>query len=396
MFDAIVVGLGPAGSTAAYYLASAGLSVLAIDKARFPRYKSCGGCVSAKVTRILDFDISETVEQIVSGISFTYKYARPVDVMSDKPIGFNVCRDKFDHFLVKKAVAAGAQIIEGLRVNSLSDDGRRVTARCDDGRDFSAAFLIGADGASGVVGRGYFGFNPRECAVSITSEIPYERSSLKGIDNKVITEFGSIPFGYGWIFPKKNCLSIGVAADTAKANTAIRANIKRYFNEFVSRHELLKDLNINARDGWMVPVHYTNSPQAVKGRVLIAGDTGHLVDPFLGEGIYYATLTGKTAGETVISCIRRGTSDLSQYQAWLEKELYPEFKAAGKLSDLVYAHPRLWYSVIEKEPDIIRRFYNVIRGDERFESYYSWVHASIKGKPLRALRRWIESRFLPE
>ncbi|MEK6791907.1 MAG: geranylgeranyl reductase family protein [Deltaproteobacteria bacterium] len=391
MYDAIVVGLGPAGSTAAYYLASAGLSVLAVDKARFPRHKSCGGCVSAKITRILDFDISATVEQTVSGIGFTYKYERAVEVMSDKPIGFNVRRDRFDHFLVKKAEAAGAQIIELLRVNSLSDDGRRVTVRCDDKRAFSAAFLIGADGASGVVGRGYFGFNPRECAVSITSEIPCDPSSLKGLDNKVIAEFGSIPFGYGWIFPKKESLSIGVAADTAR----LGAGIKRYFNEFVSRHEMLKGLDVNARDGWMVPVHYTDSPQAVKGRALIAGDTGHLVDPFLGEGIYYAALTGRAAAQAVISCVRRGTSDLSQYQAWLEKELYPEFRAAGKLSDLVYTYPRLWYNIIEKEPDIMRRFYNVIRGDESLNSYYSWVHARIKGKPLGLLRRWIESRFLP-
>ncbi|MBI5234745.1 MAG: geranylgeranyl reductase family protein [Deltaproteobacteria bacterium] len=391
MYDAIVVGLGPAGSTAAYYLASAGLSVLAVDKARFPRYKSCGGCVSAKIARVLDFDISATVEHTVSGICFTYKHSRPVDIISDKPIGFNVMRDSFDHFLVKKAEAVGAQIIQGLRVSALSDDHARVTVRCDDGRGLEAAFLIGADGASGVVGRDYFGFNPKESAVSITSEIPCEPSTLKRLDNKVIAEFGSIPFGYGWIFPKKESLSIGVAADTAR----IGRDIKKYFNEFVSRHELLKDLEIRGRDGWMVPTHYTDSPHTVKGRVLLAGDTGHLVDPFLGEGIYYAALTGKAAAQAVISCVRRGTSDLSNYQAWIEKELYPEFKAAGKLSDLVYTHPRLWYNILEKEPDIMRRFYDVIRGDESLDSYYTWVHASIKGKPLGLLRRWIESRFLP-
>ena len=116
MHDVIVVGLGPAGSTAAYELASSGLRVLALDKEKFPRYKSCGGCISTKIERELDFDISGAVEDTVYGATFTYKSGRPVDIMSDRPVGYNVMRDRFDNLLVGKAREAGAEVIDGCRV----------------------------------------------------------------------------------------------------------------------------------------------------------------------------------------------------------------------------------------------------------------------------------------
>jgi len=392
MFDAIVIGLGPAGSTAAYTLASKGIKVLGIDKDRFPRYKPCGGCVSLKINKTLDFDVTEAHEQTVYGGIFTYKSERPVEINDSRPIGHNVMRDVFDNLLLQKAKEAGAEIEEGCRVTSIADDGRTVAVKCEDGRTLSARFAIGADGAAGFVGRDYFGLNPKKCAVSITAEVAYDKDRFK-YSGKQFVDFGGVPFGYAWVFPKKNCLSVGIASDSAKAGK----DIKKYFDAFTSTHPALKGLKIERRRGWTIPVYYdgVKSTGAVKGRVILAGDTGHLIDPFLGEGIYYAAKTGKAGAEAIAECIKTGTSDLSPYQTWLEKELVPEFTAAGKLSTLIYTHPRLWYGIVEREPHLLLRYYNVIRGEEDGPAFFNWVYGRIKSKPWKLLRSWIHSRGLP-
>ena len=132
MYDVIVVGLGPAGSIAALDLANKGLKVLALDKERFPRYKSCGGCISVKVDPIVDFDFSELIEDTVSGISFTFKSKRQIDVDSTRPIAYNVSRDRFDAFLLDKAQSAGVDIVEGTRVTSCVDKGRLCRGKYQD------------------------------------------------------------------------------------------------------------------------------------------------------------------------------------------------------------------------------------------------------------------------
>lgn len=389
MHDVIVVGLGPAGSTAAYKLASSGLRVLGLDKEKFPRYKSCGGCISTKIERELDFDISGAVEDTVYGATFTYKSGRPVDIMSDRPVGYNVMRDRFDNLLVDKAREAGAEVIDGCRVTSVEDDGSSVTVTTASGVAYRAKALVGADGASGFTGRVHFGLNPKEAAVSLTAEVPYD-SALTDVKGRLFIDFGGVPFGYAWIFPKKEVLSVGMAGDAAK----IKGGIKAHFNAFVSSHYALKGFDVDERRGWMVPVFYSGSTRAVKGRILLVGDNGHLVDPFLGEGIYYAIKTGKGAASAIADALRNGGEDFSAYQGWLEKEIYPEFKSAERLSSLVYNHPRLWYSIIEKDPSIMLRYYDVIRGEESCDSFHAWVHAKIRSKPWKVLRRWIESRFM--
>jgi len=390
MYDAIVVGLGPAGSTAAYTLAKAGFKVLGIDKARFPRYKSCGGCISTKIERILDFSIAEAIEQTVYGATFTYKSDRTMDIMSDRAVGHNVMRDNFDDLLLRKAKEAGAEVIEGLRVTGATDSGTAVTVVTGDGRSFTGRVLVGADGASGIIGREFFGLNPKEAAVSITAEVPYDRMKTD-CGRKLFIDFGGVPYGYAWIFPKKDFLSVGIAGDAVK----VGGSIKEYFNSFVGTHAALKGLDVSERVGWTVPIYYDGASPSVKGRVVLVGDTGHLVDPFLGEGIYYAIRTALAASLAITEALACSTVDLMPYQAWLEKEIYPEFNSAGKLSDLVYNHPRLWYSILEKDPDIMLRFYNVIRGEEDTESFYTWVYGKIRSKPWKVLRRWIDSRFLP-
>ncbi len=391
-YDVAVVGLGPAGATAAYYLASEGFKVIAFDKERFPRYKPCGGCISLKVEGLLDFDISPVVEETIRGAVFTYRSGRELEILSDTPVGYNVMRDSFDDLILKKASAAGAEIIEGCRIRRMSEDRDSVTLHTDSGDTYSARFIIGADGAAGFMGREHFAIDVKESAVSITAEIPYERSRFPDIEGRLFIDFGLVPHGYAWIFPKKEYLSVGMAGEAMK----VRGNIKDYFNTFVQTHDLLKTLKVGKTAGWTVPIFYergSTTLQVARGRVALVGDTGHLVDPFLGEGIYYAIRTAKAAASFTADSLRSGASDLESYQSWLESEIYPEFKGAGKISSLVYKYPRLWYKLLEQEPDIMNRYYDVVRGKESNGSFYQWIRTNMRSKPWKVFKGWLNSKL---
>jgi flavin-dependent dehydrogenase len=112
-YDAIVVGLGPAGATAAYELSRAGLSVLAIDKHTHPRYKVCGGGLSVRIEQLLDPAFKSVVEHTIFGIQFSYRGRDAVFIESPNPIAFMVMRDRFDHHLVQQARRVGTDIHEG-------------------------------------------------------------------------------------------------------------------------------------------------------------------------------------------------------------------------------------------------------------------------------------------
>ena len=95
-YDVVIVGAGPAGSTAARFCARKGLRTRIIEKARFPRYKPCGGCLSPRVLRKLDFDIGGVIQGTVSEVRFTFQLEDPFSIACQDPMGYLVVRESFD------------------------------------------------------------------------------------------------------------------------------------------------------------------------------------------------------------------------------------------------------------------------------------------------------------
>ena len=130
-YDVIVVGAGPAGSTCAHRLASAGASVLLLDRARFPRDKPCGGGVTGRAARLLPFSIAPVVEDTVTSVRMRLRYGGWFEHGGDAPLVLMTQRIRLDAYLAEQATLAGAELRDGSKVTAVAAGPEGVTATVD-------------------------------------------------------------------------------------------------------------------------------------------------------------------------------------------------------------------------------------------------------------------------
>src|SRR5256885_1242100 len=147
-FDVAIIGGGPAGSTAAYRLATAGARVLLVDRATFPRDKPCGGGVTGRAARLLPFSIDPVVEDAVDRLECRLQYGPRFERVAHAPLALMTQRKRLDYFLLEKAVAAGADVRDGVKVTDVRTNGLSV-----DGKEMPTRIVIGADGCNGTTAR---------------------------------------------------------------------------------------------------------------------------------------------------------------------------------------------------------------------------------------------------
>ncbi|MGH7430154.1 MAG: FAD-dependent monooxygenase, partial [Candidatus Methylomirabilaceae bacterium] len=186
-YDAIVVGGGPAGAAAAHGLAKGGARVLLLERRRLPRYKACGGCLSRRVSALLPFDPVPLIEDQITSLRFTYRGRDSIEATFTEPMADMVWRDRFDQALCLSAVEAGAELRDGLTVRGVINVGGHVEVELG-GRTEAADFLVGADGASGVVARDLFPGRVRARAVGLDGELPLGDAARAALRGRVVIE----------------------------------------------------------------------------------------------------------------------------------------------------------------------------------------------------------------
>jgi geranylgeranyl reductase family protein len=372
-YDVIVVGLGPAGAAAARDLGQAGLRVLALEKARHPRPKSCGGCLSLRVQQLLESSILELVERVIHGVLLTFRGEDPVSVWSPHPVAYLVMRHHFDAFLAERARKAGTEIREGehvIRVNERTDRALVVTDR----EVYQARIVIGADGARSVVARS-LGLQPkRQMAAAMDGEIWTRSPWSIGRGDQVRIDFGSIPGGYAWAFPKADHLSVGIGGFGKKVRSP-----KPYYHEFLCREGIWEAIEEEQRSGWVLPLHRQGRSRVTGRRTILVGDAAALVEAFVGEGIYYAIRSGQLAAQAVVEGLAASDDPPGpqRYEAALRQEISRELDAAAKIGRVVYALPRLAYRIMQRRPDLMGNYFQILRGEGSFvELWRRWRMAA--------------------
>ena len=208
--DVAIVGAGPAGSTAAYRLASAGARVLLLDRQRFPRDKPCGGGLTMRGIRLLPFDVSPVVEDRVDRVMLRLRFERSAEQRFAAPVAFMTQRRRLDQFLVERAAEAGADFRDGVRVRGIEPDGDAGMVVDVEGARIHAGLVIGADGANGVCSTALGLGADSAFAVAYEGNLHLTGASAAEHRGRVTLELGTVPGGYGWLFPKGDHVNLGV------------------------------------------------------------------------------------------------------------------------------------------------------------------------------------------
>ena len=227
--DVLIVGAGPSGSLLGYLLARRGFHVTIIDKAAFPRDKVCGGGLSNKAIGLLPFDVGPVVQRRVTGAFLTYRNQETVVKDLGERGGALVLRSEFDDFLLKKAITAGARFHGGTAFVGMEKTRDGVVITTARGV-FKARYAVGADGVFSAVRRAVFGRSVVSYAPAVEALVPVAPDRAARFGNRVLFDFGGMARGYGWIFPKKDHLNVGVYS--IYPSHSIKAELGRFMSRY--------------------------------------------------------------------------------------------------------------------------------------------------------------------
>ena len=359
VFDAIVVGAGPAGAAAARGLAAGGARVCLLERARFPRNKPCGGGITTRaLSRFpwLEAGLPRIATHWVSRLYLEAGDGKHVVLTSERPAVLLVRRYEFDELLARLAVEAGARLCEEAWVSQAEVDDDLVTVRTRDGRAFTARYLVAADGVNGIVTRRlglHPGWDGHALALDMMEEAPDAR--LRAVDPGTLwVSYGhGGTDGYGYVFPKRDHVNVGIGC------------LLSYFKEQVGRapydvqQGFVNDLVARGvLEGCSTREHFTpchipvGGPieRTAAGRVLVAGDAGGFVNAYTAEGIYYAMVTGDLAARAILEASRAGGPDhrgaARRYvRAW-KNEIGGELRDARLIQKYLFRDPQRIAAVV--------------------------------------------------
>ncbi len=252
-------------------------------------------------------------------------------VVRDRPLLGLAMRSELDHRLALAARDAGAELRSPCRLRRVEATSNRVTVVCDEAR-LESRFVVAADGAGSATARAA-GWRPNPHLIpALESELEVPAATLDRFATAARFDFGLIPSGYAWVFPKRGHLSVGCLSLAPRG-----ADLRQLLNEYLHRLEIRPEGR--RRDhGAVIPVA-PRPGRLARGRVLLTGDAAGLVDPVTCEGISHAILSGRLAATAIGRFADSSGKVAAVYHRSLAASILPELRRARWLARLLYRAP---------------------------------------------------------
>ncbi len=346
------------------------MSVVVFDAAVFPREKLCGGLLSRRAEKTYNAIFKTPWDGVIDwtsrGALFFDRYRLIQSVEHNQPIHFT-SRTAFDAHLLFRAGKAGAVIKDGSRILSVRPDDS--TVQLFGGESVRADFIIGCDGVMSRVADSIQLPPLQRQGLAAGLEMHVPRDAFHRQPEKPEIYFRIAQWGYGWLFPKRDCLTIGLAGLVGK-----NRNLRGLFINFV------KELNAGRLPrlpwkGHPIPFgNYRRRPG--HGNVLLAGDAAGLVEPVTGEGIAFAMRSGGCAAKAVVEAANLGhpASALSLYLTEYSRITAP-FRDARIMRRLVFpaVTQRIFLRVLERSGPVASRYLDLLADEIDYSTYAQFL-----------------------
>ena len=357
--EVCIIGGGPGGCAAALQLSRHGIPAVLLEKARFPRNKVCGDALSGKVMRALE-RLDPALAALVRadaraqpswGVTFVAPSGRSLRVPFSRATGIGEApgailpRLCFDDLLFQRVKQApGITVIEGAKAEGFQrvNGGWRIQVNGQAGLTAECRLIIDGSGANSPFARNVAGIKmePRHHAAGVRAYY----SGVKGLDPQGFIELiflKELLPGYLWVFPLpggRANVGLGLRSDVVSKR---RVDLKSTMNELIASHPQLRERFAEARmeggiQGMGLPLASKQRPLSGDGFLLV-GDAGHLIDPFTGEGISHAMISGAHAADIAREALALHDLSAARLRAYDErvwKRLGKELAISTRLQQL--------------------------------------------------------------
>lgn len=381
-YDVVVVGAGPAGATAAKFLAEKDVKTLLIDKRMYPRDKPCGGVLSVRTLKRFPYISDDLIDSYSFGGSITssslmYK----VQLQKEKPIAAFVLRKNFDQGLVKRAIQSGTTFRDGTAAVDIQRRKDVVKISLNDGESIESQLVIGADGIWSTVAKNSgLGQHYPRIGRCLFQEYPLASNLLdQYFSEKRLFQF-YLKFmgidGIGWVFPKKDSVNIGIGEiQPLVSHPTKRPHLKEAYNNYLlvlkEKKMIPPTIKGGTIQGGVLPLHPLEKTFA--DRVVLCGDAAGLMNPLTGDGIHYAMSSGKFAAEVCTEALEADDTSavfLSKYQRLWKDDFGEEITLCAYILKRILKHgDEKYIKLLSKDTQIVDMLLYMVNNQVRIHDY---------------------------
>ena len=364
-YDVVIVGAGPAGSTTAKIVAERGFKVLVLEKYTLDEEKPCGGAITNRLVE--HFRIPEKAfTRKCTGVFLCSPKNRTVVIGKNGKIRLAM-RSIFDNVLCQMAMDKGAEFFEKSLVNGpLIKNGKVIGVKTKikgKTKTIKAKLVIGADGTPSTMAKklGLYSGKPNTIGFCFQYQMELSNGLIEQrIGSNLEAYFGSqwIPFGYTWVFPKNNLVTVGCGT-WINVIQQRKINLKKHLDHFIKKHPVAST-KLKGAKVLHTQAHLIGYPGVLKDNVtkgcLIVGDASGTVSLWNSEGVWYSMKSGEAAGISAAEILEKGDVSAStirtKYYQNLDQKVKDDLRLAIKIFNFANSdtkHQRNVVSIIKDQ-----------------------------------------------